>query len=404
MIAGIQTIPAISFLAVPFRVALITCDEVARDGYLVIKNRRVLGVRRMPPKGAAIYPIAGNVIIPGLINAHAHLRFTHLRNSIPAGLPFDEWIVKILRAPLPRAADALRGAREMLRNGIVAAGDYDADGLGARAMQRSALGGVAFREFLAFDASITKKPAREALRSSRRMLIKDPRPGIAPHAPYTVSFDQFNISTRAPVSMHFMETPQERNFIEKGTGTIAELLARRGRLANFKIPYRKPLQFLKQSRIFANGAALVHCNALTRFEIRELAEHKHFTAVHCAGTHRYFARGDAPVRDWIREKLQFALGTDSLASNDRLDLFHEMALLRESDARIGARDIVRAATEGGARALSMRGWGTLRRGCHAAFVALDIDMKTSSSGRFLDEDLFEALTSRPAVVGVVRAT
>ena len=89
-----------------------------------------------------------------------------------------------------------------------------------------------------------------------------------------------------------------------------------------------------------------------------------------------------------------ALGTDSLASNDDLDLVREMALARAADPGLAPEDILAAATEGGARALGLTGEvGLLGPGARADAVLIE-----AAGDR---RQLAEALTSGAAPVAGV---
>jgi cytosine/adenosine deaminase-related metal-dependent hydrolase len=103
------------------------------------------------------------------------------------------------------------------------------------------------------------------------------------------------------------------------------------------------------------------------------------------------------VRRWLAAGLRFALGTDSLASNDDHDLLAEMARLRASDAAVPARAIVEAATRAGADALGLRDSGRLAPGAHADFLSLEIDPPRR------DSDLLEALVHGPSIGAVAMA-
>lgn len=399
-----KSVPAVflsnRLFAFPFRVLVISKDEILRDGYLIVKNGRVAGYAQIPPRGANCIEPPGDVLIPGLVNAHAHLRFSHLAGAIPRGGLFTNWIESILASPPPNEGDAERGAREMLQSGITTIGDHDSDGSGAAVMLKIGLSGVAFREFFAFDPTNVTKTASTAARAARSCSRGAVAAGLAPHAPFTVSLQNLKLRSALPISLHFVETSEERRFIEKGGGPIDALLQKRGRRPLFTIPNCNPVDLLENCPLFERGAALVHSNVLTRNEVRRLAAAGRFVAIHCAGTHRYFGRGDTPVADWVQAKLPFALGTDSLASNDRLDLFNEMALLQSNDPRIPSEAIFDAATAGGARALRLRRKGTLAMGNDADFVALKLQMKTRGAGRSLARDLFDALCARPKVAAV----
>jgi cytosine/adenosine deaminase-related metal-dependent hydrolase len=77
-----------------------------------------------------------------------------------------------------------------------------------------------------------------------------------------------------------------------------------------------------------------------------------------------------------------------------------MRRLHRSDPAISPRSIVEAATAGGARALQLRGAGTLRRGARANFVVLEHDVPRHRPDRFLRGDLEETLVNGPIVADV----
>ncbi|HKE02109.1 MAG TPA: amidohydrolase family protein, partial [Planctomycetota bacterium] len=170
----------------------------------------------------------------------------------------------------------------------------------------------------------------------------------------------------------------------------------RGRRPAFPVPDLGPVAILAAAGLLRRGTLAVHANALRDAEITALAR-AGCVAVHCPGTHAFFRRGEPPVRRWIRAGLRFAIGTDSLASNDALDVFSEMAHLAASDPSIPAARIFEAATATGAAALGDRDAGTLLPGAPAELIGLAIDVPRS------DADLLDALVRRPRIAAVVPA-
>jgi cytosine/adenosine deaminase-related metal-dependent hydrolase len=319
---------------------------------------------------------------------------------------FVDWIDAVIRAPRPSFETLLGAARAMTASGVTAVGNHDSAGVGARLLRRLRLGGVNYRELLAFDPAAARAVARSVAAVSREDAIPGSfLPGIAPHAPYTVAQAALDAvrSSRLRVSVHLAETPEEVLWIRRGTGPLESLLRARGRRPGLPVPRAGAVAWLERAGLLTARTAVVHANHLTVRELGRLSS-AGCVAVHCPGTHAFFHRGAPPVRAWIRSGVRFALGTDSLASNDTLDLFHEMARLRRSDASIDARAIVEAATVGGARALGLRGAGTLRPAARADFVLLDVGVSSHRPDRFLLGDLDDALVDRPKVAGVVRAS
>lgn len=397
------------------KIALLDPGDLRTDGYLLIRNGRVAGWRARKPRNAKIVELPGNIIIPGLVNAHAHLRYSHLAGKIARTRSFTKWIVNILAAADPAPGEAASGACEMLNSGTTCAGDFDSDGTGAKAMQQIGLRGVAFREFVAFDPGTAKTAAHAALQFSQanKNLVANKNQvthknqlierGAAPHAPYTVVPGAVRGVARARVAMHYLETEEEREWIERGTGPIEKLLWARGRRPKFPIPNCNPIEYLQSVGLLKKGTLLIHSNALARHEMLQIAA-AGCVVVHCPGTHAFFRRGTPPVYDWMRAHLPFALGTDSLASNDTLDLFCEMSRLADADPRIPGAAILESATLGGGLALRLRNVGALRRGFFADFVILGEVLNISRPHRLLYHDLIDCVMNRPAVVDVRTAS
>lgn len=390
-------------MAWPFRCLLVDTGEVVRDGYLIVKGGLVAGIRTARPRGVRIAGREPRVLVPGLVNAHGHVEIGPLGGSAGAFARFTAWIEAVLRAPRATTRSLESRARALRASGVVAAADHDASGRGARALQRAGLRGVAYREFFAFDPATAAQEARGAAGAARAAVAGSLlRPGLAPHAPHTVAFEGLRaaVSCRLPISIHVAESEDEVAWCRSGTGPLEDLLVARGRRPRLPVPRVRPVAWLDRAGLLAPQTLAVHANHLTRAELARLAA-AGCTAVHCPGTHAYFRRGTPPVRAWIQARVPFALGTDSLASNDALDLFLEMNRLHRADPSIEPDAIVAAATLGGARALGLWGLGTLRPGSIASFVVLDLDVNSSSSGRSLRHHVLEGLLQRPSVVEVV---
>jgi cytosine/adenosine deaminase-related metal-dependent hydrolase len=145
----------------------------------------------------------------------------------------------------------------------------------------------------------------------------------------------------------------------------------------------------------------VHANHASSDELERTAR-AGATIVHCPGTHAFFARGGPPLQSFDRAGCTVALGTDSLASNEDLDLFRELALLRASAPWLDPARAWAMATVNGARAVGLAGSvGELVPGARADLLALE---PVSGGGQAPElESTLEALTSgscRPGTVVV----
>jgi len=104
---------------------------------------------------------------------------------------------------------------------------------------------------------------------------------------------------------------------------------------------------------------LIHCVRVADADIRTIAEHRCAVA-HCPASNARLAHGIAPLAAMLAAGIDVGLGSDSVASNDRMDLLDEarlallLATARSSDVgAVTASTALELATLGGARALRL---------------------------------------------------
>ena len=366
--------------------------RVLRDAALVLRSGRVARV----VEGAAAVARTmtscesvdlGDVLVaPGLVNAHAHLELGALAGRTPRGADFPGWVraVIALRATQsPKAlADAARsGAEEALRSGTTTIADVDTTGAAVSALAGHALRVLHLREVLdAHDATRTDA----AVAAVARALPKRARQweGVSPHAPFTVSpallerVAGLARRRRLPVQMHWSETLAEVEWMERGSGPLAALLG--------PSPRASALDLLERGGLLGSSLSLVHGNHPAPGELERLGA-RGVVLVHCPGSHAWFARAPFDWRRCSRAGVVVALGTDSLASNEALDLRREMRLSAAAQPHLRPEELLEAATRAGARALGRAGeLGELSEGALADLLVLPTRAK---DGRAALEDL-----------------
>lgn len=375
---------------------------VEGGGVRVVRGvvRGVLGSRRAVlrarSRGERWLDLEGLVLTPGLVDAHAHLDLGALRGRVPAGRSFTAWIRSLLRArarltPADLERGVRDGARELLAGGTTAIGDIDASGTSARLARELGVRMLVLAEVLdAWDPARTRGALEElrrrrssAARSSGARVLA----GLSPHAPYTTS-TALLAGVRAlcarralPLAIHWAETREEGDWLEHGRGPLAGLLP--------PSPRRPGLALLDAAGLLGPRTALVHGNHPRASEL-ELLARRGIILVHCPGTHAFFARARAPLERYLAAGVPVALGTDSLASNQALDMRREMALLRAGHPRLDPARVFAMATLNGARALGLGG-GHLRSGAPADAVAWRLSARTRRAA------LEELSAAQPAV-------
>lgn len=358
--------------------------------------RRILegpaAIRRGARESAVQRDLGDVVLTTGLVNAHAHLELSGLRGELPRGTDFGAWVRALIAARARRGArrlalDARAGADRCLRTGTTWVGDIDSTGAVLSGLSRHPLRLRVFRELL--DAGDPLRSAAALGRVARALPRRAGRlEGLAPHAPFSVSEGLMREAARLarrralPVSVHWSETEAEVEWLARGSGPLAALLG--------ASPRASGLELLERNGLLGPRSSLVHGNHPLRGEPARIAA-AGATLVHCPGSHRWFAREPFAFERWLRAGVRIALGTDSLASNEDLDLGREMALVRGEHRALGPREVWSWATAGGAAALGISDRaGLLAPGRSADLVCWDLRGAASQP--------LEALTTGSATV------
>lgn len=332
--------------------------------------------RRFRPRQT--FELPGQVLLPGLVNLHTHAAMTLMRGYAD-DLPLMRWLSERIWPAEARHADAgfvrdgtLLACAEMLRGGITTFNDmYFFPEAAAEAVlqsgMRAVLGMIAieFPTRYAVDADdYLSKGLAVRDRYSQEQLLSF---CLAPHAPYTVADKTFDkIATLAaqlelPIHMHVHETIHE----------IEESVRQHG---------VRPIERLRRLGLLTPQLIAVHAVHLEPAEI-DLLAHEGCHIAHCPTSNMKLASGIPPMAAASARGLNFGLGTDGAASNNRLDMFHEIrhaALLAKAaslDAQaLSAHAVLTAATLGGATALGLDPLiGSLTPGKFADLCAIRLD-------------------------------
>lgn len=359
---------------------------VAVDGSLI----SYVGPRSGAPPGED-RDLGESLLMPGLVNAHTHLELTVFRGMLD-GLPFREWIVRLQRAKTEMMTreryldSALLGIAEGLRAGITTYADTCDSGVALEAMRTMGVRGIMYQEvFCPSPDPMRVSEAAAAL--AAKLTALDPletdlrRVGISPHAPYTCSDPLLAMAARSgrPIAIHIAESEDETLLVRDGAGAFAAPLRERGITVAPRA--RSPIELLE--RLGVLGATcpplLVHCVQVDDSDIRAIARSGAAVA-HCPISNARLGHGVAPLLEMLAAGIPVGLGSDSMASNDRMHLLEEArAAILAQRIRARAPDALapacalEMATLGGARALGLASRvGSLEPGKDADLAAFPI--------------------------------
>ncbi len=385
--------------------------DVFRDGAIVADGSGIIDIgpanliiSRHP--GVDIIELPG-ILLPALVNAHIHLDLSVLGSVV---LPFKEatmcdWISALLtkRAEADYSEVQVNAAAQQTVN------DQYESGVGLMLNIANVpldLFAVAPVEVISLLEILGPSKAVEtSLIQTIDEGSKDLK--LTGHAPYSTTPGLLKVikersrCQNAIFSLHLAENCDESLLLTKGQGCFATFLRERnafdGTFPISGIDSSGVVGYLQQTGLLDDKTLCVHCVHMTDKEI-EILSHSRAHVCLCPGSNRFLSVGVAPVEKFIRHNILPAIGTDSIASNPELNLWHEMALLRKEHPRISAALILKMATLGGARALHRdHEFGSLSKGKIALFLHVQSEHYEGISRA---DDLLNKLTTsgQPAIV------
>ncbi|WP_166347660.1 amidohydrolase family protein [Phytoactinopolyspora limicola] len=342
--------------------------------------------------------LSGHVVLPGLVNTHHHLWQT-LARAVPAAQ--DAELIGWLRALFPLwerlTPDAIRvasrlGAAELALSGCTTVADHHyvwpngcriddlVEGIGPVGLRahltRGAITQGSGRSVLP-DPLTEQDDAVLAAVEHAVAEYHDPEPGSSlrvcagPAAvlsmPAGALRELADLARELGIGLHthLAETPGEAERCLAATG-------------------RRPLDHLSALGLAGRDVWFAHAVHLETAEIARLAE-THTGVAHCPTSNMRLGSGIAPLRALSAAGVPVGLGVDGSASNDTGHLLAEarqaMLVARVAEALgpgadtptlLGARDVLRLATRGGAEVLARDDIGSIEAGKAADIVAVDL--------------------------------
>jgi len=400
-------------------------------GSMLIDRREGAVLAVGSPESVGIVPdaetadLTTSVVIPALVNAHAHLDLTHIG---PMACParegdggFVAWVdaVRARRVSDPRQirASVLEGVRLCIAGGTAFVGDIAGVGApaAAEALRDSELRGVSYLEIFGQgakeDVALSSLAATAA--NAAELEGNGVRIGLQPHAPYSCTKRVYAEAARCglPLATHLAETKEELSFVQNADGPLAELLRRLGIWDDRIKPAKMhPLDHLADV-LAEHPFAAAHLNYIDDRHLIQLAQWP-ISVVYCPRASGYFGHGrtsrldGSPVaktatehryRDMLDRGINVAIGTDSilcLDTPDRISVLDELRLLCERDG-VDPRTLLRMATVNGARALGIDPIRvTFSPGAMPGILALPVEVRTKN------DPLRQAITSPQSIAGL----
>lgn len=359
-------------------------NELLFDHGVVVDDGRIadilpLAEARQKYQPSVFIERPDHLLIPGFVNAHTHAAMTLMR-GLADDMPLESWLkdgiwpVEKLWVGAEMVRDGTQLAiAEMISGGTTCFSDqYFFPEIVAETavdLHMRAMVGTPIIEFPSAWANNVAEYLNKATE-----LVHDPYADhplvctcFAPHSITALSDESF-IDLRVladqldvSIQIHLHETAAEVERAVKSSG-------------------RRPVERLQALGLMNTSLLAVHAVHLADAEIEIFAE-SGVNIAHCPRSNLKLASGIAPIVKYRKAGINVAIGTDSAASNNCLDMLEEMrttALLAKAQtsdaAALSASDALRMATLGGAKALGLsHEIGSIEGGKWADLACVDLN-------------------------------
>ncbi|HEX5001640.1 MAG TPA: amidohydrolase family protein [Bacteroidia bacterium] len=327
------------------------------------------------------------IIIPGFINTHCHLELSYLKNAIPRGTTLPGFIRDFSKqrreAPEEQIENAaINAAGEMWNQGIQGAGDICNRANTVNIKKGSPIRWHNFIEVFGLDESKSAELFDAANALCEQFILSGLAASVVPHAPYSVPPALFNLiashhPTHAPWSIHSQESNAENRLFRQGEGKFAEVFAEMGINTN-ALPLLTTDAFgYCLSHVPSNGNLLfVHNTVATKEDLELISKNgllnRSWMAL-CPKANQYIEGRLPDIPMLMDSGIRLTIGTDSLASNNSLNMLDELKTIHSEYPKINGADMLTWATRNGAQYFGWSDLGSFTKGNAPGCVLIETD-------------------------------
>lgn len=364
-----------------YNATIITCNmdnDVIEGGAIGFEGEKIIFVGKTP-ENLGSYEITidmkGNYVLPGLVNTHGHTPMSLLRGyaddlHLQTWLEEKIWPLEEKYTPEHAKWGANLSILEMIRTGTTTFVDmYDNMDEVAKAVEEAGIRGVLCRGVIGFGSDELRQnklnEAAQFAKNWNKQANGRITTMLSPHSPYTCSPEYITqiidkaIELDVPLHTHMSETKYEvdKNIEEYGV---------------------TPVKHLDKLGFFDRRSLVAHAVHVNEADL-DILSSKDVKVSHNIISNLKLGSGISPVSKMLEKGITVSLGTDSVASNNNLDLFEELKAaatihkgIAQNATSITAEQALRMATIDGAAAVWLEERiGSLEVGKDADMIIID---------------------------------
>lgn len=338
-------------------------------------------------RDAEVMDFDNSVIIPGLIDSHAHLSLTRFHQQ-ERFANLGELMIQAAR--LHRAeteeffSDSCKEGKEILaNNGVTCVVDWRHCGILPSDLTTKIRHVIAYEVIGANPAKDQQKIQGLKTKICSHDTVFRRKPAIAVHSPYRATHSLWmNAIALAqtdslPLMSHVAETSGEIDWIQQGKGSLVECLGGEGEIVQLSQKYSSPVAYMDCLGYLQPGMVLIHGVYLNRQDVRLLADRGIYVCL-CPTSNMALSGKFLDIDLLLENQVRFILGTDSfLAKYDILSeaqqILNQYSGRDLEKLRYLSQRLLKACTLEPATAFNLsRESGRLAKGKKADFAVVEI--------------------------------
>jgi cytosine/adenosine deaminase-related metal-dependent hydrolase len=303
------------------------------------------------------------ILTPGFINAHCHLELSHLRSLISKGTGFTAFAIDLMDKRGKISNDKINEAmaeaeRQMIGKGIVAVGDISNNEISIAVKREKKLHYHTFVELIGLNPVVAPSIFEKGVRFADQIRAEGLDCSLTPHAPYSVSNELIgliaaeNKKRDLPLTIHNQESVEEHLFFMGKQSKVHELYQHLNINIDFFVPPRKSSLASYLPLLEGEKNLLVH-NTFSRADDVKAGQTKKVFWCFCPGANLYIENQLPDFKKFMDDPSFICIGTDSLASNDKLDVIAELNTVAENLPPQNDEVLLAMICTNGARALGI---------------------------------------------------
>ena len=303
------------------------------------------------------------IIAPGFVNAHCHLELSHLFSQIESKTGLIEFLKQVIAKrnnfnKKEQEDAAIEADFKMWESGIVAVGDISNIDTTFKTKANSKIYYHTFIELIGLNPLHSETIFEKGLSLLKELENYNLIGSLAAHAPFSSSkllinkIANYNGLNNLAFSIHNQESEEETKFFAGRPSGINDLFDYLNIDINWFTP-PKTSSLLSYLDVIPNKKSLLVHNTFCKEEDIIASKHKFINWCFCPGAN-LFIENTLPNCDlFLNHNQNWCIGTDSLASNQKLDMCFEASILLSKSPSISIESILKALTYNGAKALGI---------------------------------------------------